>query len=77
MSVNQVISLIEDKLGKIAKKTYIPRNSADVTSTYADISKAHQMLNWIPQMSFEDGIQMTIDWYMANTNWLSKVNIDS
>ncbi len=77
VSVNQVISLIEDKLGKIAKKKYIPRNSADVTSTYADISKAHQMLNWVPQMSFEDGIQMTIDWYMANTNWLSSVNIDS
>ena len=77
VSVNKVIALIEDKLGKTAQKKYMPRNSADVTSTYADITKAQKMLNWVPKVSFEDGIQMTIDWYMANTDWLDTIIIDS
>ncbi|MAS81247.1 MAG: nucleotide sugar epimerase [Legionellales bacterium] len=77
VSVNQVIDLIENKLGKTTQKTYIPRNSADVTSTYADITKAHKILNWMPRVSFEDGIQMTIDWYMTNTDWLDTITIDS
>ena len=73
----EVIALIEDKLGKTAQKKYMPRNSADVTSTYADITKAQKMLNWVPKVSFEDGIQMTIDWYIANTDWLDTIIIDS
>ena len=77
VSVNQVIALIEDKLGKTVQKNYLPRNSADVTSTYADITKAQKILNWVPKVSFEDGIQMTIDWYMANTDWLDTIIIDS
>jgi len=77
VSVNKVIALIEDKLGKTAQKKYMPRNSADVTSTYADITKAQKMLNWVPKVSFEDGIQMTIDWYMTNTDWLDTIIIDS
>ena len=75
--VNQVIATIENKLGKTAQKKYVPRHNADVTSTYADITKAHKILKWIPKVSFEHGIEMTIDWYMSNTEWLDTIIIDS
>jgi len=77
VSVNHVIHLIEKKLGKFAIKTYISRNSADVTSTHANIDKARSVLNWHPQISIEQGIDMTVDWYLANTDWLDKIQIDS
>ncbi len=77
VSINEVIQTIENKLDRVATKEFSPRNNADVTSTYADISKASQILHWQPQISFEAGIQMTIDWYMANQEWFTKIEIDS
>ena len=28
---------------------------------------------WKPQVSFEDGLQSTIDWYQSNTAWITHV----
>ncbi len=77
VSVNKVIQIIENKLCKVATKTYLPRNKADVTSTYADITKAQELLDWYPAVSLEQGLNMTIDWYMANVEWLFSITIDS
>ena len=30
-------------------------------------------LGWKPTVTFEEGIARTIDWYLANTEWLSHV----
>lgn len=34
-----------------------------------DASKAHRELGWMPQNTFEDGIERTIDWYLENRAW--------
>lgn len=36
-----------------------------------DSSKLHRELGWAPQVSFEEGIARTIDWYVSNTEWLA------
>jgi dTDP-glucose 4,6-dehydratase len=38
-----------------------------------DYSKIKQDLGWEPQISFEDGIKMTVDWYNANQNWTDEI----
>lgn len=38
-----------------------------------DISKAQNELAWFPQMSFEDGLAATIDWYRLNPEWCATV----
>jgi len=35
-----------------------------------DPTKIHNELGWLPKTKFEDGIIKTIDWYLANPEWL-------
>ncbi len=34
-----------------------------------DPTKIHNDLGWLPETKFEDGIKMTIDWYLNNKKW--------
>ena len=38
-----------------------------------DASKIQQELNWQPQETFESGIQKTVEWYLANEDWVNHV----
>jgi dTDP-glucose 4,6-dehydratase len=38
-----------------------------------DASKIHQELGWAPRETFETGLARTIDWYLANTQWVDRV----
>ncbi len=38
-----------------------------------DATKLKQELGWQPSVTFEDGIRMTIDWYLKNEEWMSGV----
>ncbi|MEI7817139.1 MAG: dTDP-glucose 4,6-dehydratase, partial [Desulfuromonadales bacterium] len=38
-----------------------------------DATKLKNDLNWSPSYTFEQGIAETIDWYLANQEWVSEV----
>ena len=38
-----------------------------------DATKINKELGWEPSLQFEEGIEKTIDWYLANTDWLENV----
>lgn len=38
-----------------------------------DCSKAETELGWQPQISFEQGLQETIDWYLIHTDWVAGI----
>ncbi|OYO90834.1 hypothetical protein CG709_13140, partial [Lachnotalea glycerini] len=40
---------------------YEPRRAGDAEITLADISKTKAILNWVPKVSIEEGIQQMID----------------
>lgn len=65
-SVNELIAMIENLLGKKAKKELRSFHKADMKTTWADISKAKQLLNWEPQISLETGLKVCCDWYLQN-----------
>jgi len=38
-----------------------------------DSSKLMNELGWEPSLQFEEGIEKTVDWYLANEEWLNNV----
>ncbi len=38
-----------------------------------DATKINSELGWKPSVTFEEGLERTIDWYLANTEWLNNV----
>lgn len=38
-----------------------------------DPQKIKDELGWYPKTPFEKGIELTIDWYLANTEWMERV----
>ena len=38
-----------------------------------DASKINKELGWKPSVTFEQGLEITIDWYLSNQDWLNNV----
>jgi UDP-glucuronate 4-epimerase len=60
-----LISLIEEKLGRRAKIKHVPERAGDIPITHADISKARRLLNFKSRTGIEDGIEKFIEWYRS------------
>lgn len=75
VTINYMISKIEEFLGKKAKIEYLPMNKADMEATSADISKAKKLLGWQPEVSFEEGLKRAVDWYEKNRKWLREIRV--
>ena len=39
-----------------------------------DATKINKELNWIPSLTFEKGLAITIDWYLLNNEWLQNIS---
>lgn len=61
-----VISMIEKFLGKRAKIANKEFHVADIKETWADITKAKQLLNWEPTVGLDEGIRRCVEWYQEN-----------
>lgn len=70
------IHLVEELLARPAQITYQPRHPADVLTTWADISKADQLLGWRPQMMLADGVANLVAWYRENQAWARLITTD-
>ncbi len=52
-----------------------PFHIADIKETWADITKAGQLLGWSPRVTPEQGFQLSVDWYLENKSWLKKIKL--
>jgi len=53
-------------LGKDIKPIFGPERNGDIKHSNADIIKAEKLLAYKPDYSFEDGIELAIEWYKEN-----------
>ena len=74
ISINTLISKIENLLNKKSVIDQRPFHSADVQTTWADITKAKKILNWSPKTDLDQGLKNTVNWYLKNKNWLKEID---
>ena len=53
--------------------TYIKDRPGHDRRYAIDASKINKELGWQPSVTFEEGLSQTIDWYLANEDWLKNV----
>ena len=63
VELNEVIGLIEKALCRSAVIQYQPPAPGDMQQTYADISKASELLRYRPTTLIEKGIPRFVDWF--------------
>ena len=70
IAMTTMIEKLEALLGKKAIYDRRPSHAADIKETWADISKAERLLNWKPLIGIDEGLKLSVDWYLANQTWL-------
>jgi dTDP-glucose 4,6-dehydratase len=53
--------------------TYVKDRAGHDLRYAIDSSKLHNQLGWSPSVTFEQGLSLTVDWYLANQDWLDHV----
>ncbi|MEK7449543.1 MAG: SDR family oxidoreductase [Planctomycetota bacterium] len=62
--VLDLLRCLNKLMGKNIKPIFTPPRLGDVRHTMADISQARQYLNYQPRISFREGLQRTIKWFL-------------
>jgi UDP-glucuronate 4-epimerase len=73
ITINGMIRILEEKLGRKAEVFHYPAHKADMDSNWADVSKAERLLDWKPQVGLDEGIGRMVHWYLQEREWASQV----
>ena len=73
VEMNAVIEEIENAVGKTATIEHQPFPATDVMATWANISRARELLGWEPQVDLTEGVASVVDWYMENRDWAKEI----
>ena len=73
--LSEAIKLMEKYIGEEARFKYKEFHKADMKTTWADINKARELLDWWPQVSLEEGIKSTVEWTKNNWEWVQKIKV--
>jgi UDP-N-acetylglucosamine/UDP-N-acetylgalactosamine 4-epimerase len=65
ITLNQVVKLLEKIAGKKIQAKYGPPRTGDIKDSQADISRAREVLGYHPLVDFEQGLQLTWNWYAS------------
>ena len=76
--VKMICSLMDKKLKRKAGTseqliTYVTDRPGHDQRYAIDAGKLEKTLNWKPSVNMEKGLEMTIDWYLSNNEWLENV----
>ena len=66
VSINELYWIIADILDIDKKPVYVADRPGDIKHSYADISRAEELLSYIPKHSLKDGLKDTVEWFLRN-----------
>jgi UDP-glucose 4-epimerase len=62
-SLNQTYAFLKNIIGFCGEPKYAPARTGDVKHSLADIGLARKFLRYSPDVSFEEGLRRTVEWY--------------
>ncbi len=65
VDLSTLVKLVGEALEREPQINRLPLQHGDVRCTYADISKARQMLGYSPQVAIEEGIPLFVKWFLG------------
>jgi dTDP-glucose 4,6-dehydratase len=69
-SIEEIADLVLELTGKPQSlKTIVPDRPGHDRRYLLDSAKLRRELGWQPEISFEDGLRATVEWYAANRGW--------
>jgi UDP-glucuronate 4-epimerase len=68
VELRELISLVEQALGRTAEIDRQSLQPGDVPQTFADISKARALLGFNPQTQIEEGIEKFVEWFKQSNS---------
>lgn len=68
ITLKEMINIIGEVLNKTPNIQELPMQPGDVERTYADITKAKNLLGYEPKTTFKEGIQKFVEWYTGENN---------
>lgn len=76
--VKFLCNLMDEKLGRergSSEKliTFVKDRPGHDLRYAIDATKINKELGWKPSVTFEQGLSLTIDWYLQNSEWLNRV----
>lgn len=66
VSLKEMIDIIGQVVGVEPKIKQLPMQPGDVDRTFADVSKAKELIGYNPKTSFKEGIENFVNWYKVN-----------
>jgi GDP-L-fucose synthase len=66
ITVKETVETIAELVGFAGELRWDPSKPDGQPRRGVDGSRANSVLGWKPEMSFDEGLRATIDWYMAN-----------
>ncbi|ACZ09937.1 UDP-glucose 4-epimerase [Sebaldella termitidis] len=63
ISLRKMVKTLENEIGKKAVLKKLSMQPGDVNRTFADISKAKELIGYDPKTKFEEGIKKFVNWY--------------
>ena len=73
--VKYLCRLLDEKLGREVGEnesliTYVKDRAGHDMRYAIDAAKLESELNWRPSLEFEEGLGITVDWYLENNTWV-------
>lgn len=69
LSILEIANVVKENMQSPSKIQFIGNRPGQVFRHTCDATKASELLDWKPQISFESGITSAVEWYSQNEKW--------
>jgi dTDP-glucose 4,6-dehydratase len=71
--LDRKVGLLAENLARRSLITFVKDRLGHDRRYAIDAARIRDEIGWQPSITFEEGIELTIDWYLANQPWVNKV----